>query len=271
MRTRGQAAKVAAVTGGAHLAGKPKPDGTPSLSRYVDVGADFEAHRAAVESVSVLFDLYDGDADGYAQTGSPGEPLPTGWVVTAAKFEVQWPTEPERAALVRSHFGARRKAFNWGLAQVKADLEAKTIDPSHESVGWDPGSLRWAWNHAKEEVAPWWAQNSKEAYSSGLTDLARALGNWSASKMGRRKGPSHHHRAGDRRSAGQGEHPPSATKCHRGPGPDLEHDAVAAVGAVVRLDRLRDAHTDHRAHRHPAVGSRRGRSRRADLGNRRHD
>jgi putative transposase len=188
MRTRGQAARIAAATGGAHLAGKPKPDGTPTLSRYVDVGADFEAHRAAVESVSVLFDLYDGDADSYAQTSLPGEPLPSGWVVTAAKFEVQWPTEPERAALVRSHFGARRKAFNWGLAQVKADLDAKTVDPSHESVGWDLGSLRWAWNRAKDEVAPWWAQNSKEAYSSGLTDLARALHNWSAGKNGKRKG-----------------------------------------------------------------------------------
>jgi putative transposase len=39
------------------------------LSRYVDVGADFEAHRAAVESVSVLFDLYDGDAAGYTASG----------------------------------------------------------------------------------------------------------------------------------------------------------------------------------------------------------
>ena len=58
MRTRGQAERVAALTGGSHLAGKSKPDGTPTLSRYVDVGPDFEAHRAAVESVSVLFDLY---------------------------------------------------------------------------------------------------------------------------------------------------------------------------------------------------------------------
>jgi putative transposase len=189
MRTRGQAARIAAATGGAHLAGKPKPDGTPSLSRYVDVGADFEAHRAAVESVSVLFDLYDGDADCYAQTGSPGEALPTGWVATAAKFEVQWPTEPARAALVRSHFGARRKAFNWGLAQVKADLDAKAVDPAHEPVGWDLGSLRWAWNRAKDVVAPWWAENSKEAYASGLADLVRALANWSSSKNGKRKGP----------------------------------------------------------------------------------
>jgi putative transposase len=188
MRTGKQAAKVAELTCGVQLPGKPRKDGTVQRSRYVDVGTDFEVHRAAVESVSVLFDLYDGDADGYAVSGSPGETPPTGWVVTAAKFEVDWPADPARAALVRSHFGARRFAFNWGLARAKADLDAKPIDPAHESVDWDLKSLRWAWNRAKDAVAPWWAENSKEAYSSGLADLARALTNWSASKDGTRKG-----------------------------------------------------------------------------------
>lgn len=136
----------------------------------------------------MLFELYDGDADSYVQTGSPGAPSPTGWTVTAAKFEVEWPAEPQRAGLVRSHFGARRKAFNWGLAKVKADLDAKAVDSEHESVGWDLSSLRWAWNRAKDEVAPWWAENSKEAYSSGLADLARALDSWSASRNGTRRG-----------------------------------------------------------------------------------
>jgi putative transposase len=109
-------------------------------------------------------------------------------MVTAAKFEVDWPADPDREALVRSHFGARRKAFNWGLAQVKADLDAKAVDPAHESVGWDLGSLRKVWNRAKDEVAPWWATDSKECYSSGLADLARALDNWKASKNGTRQG-----------------------------------------------------------------------------------
>jgi putative transposase len=158
------------------------------LSRFVDVGADFEAHRGAVESVSVLFDLFDGDAASYAAIGSPGAMLPTGWMVTAAKFEVEWPAEPDRAGLVRSHFGARRKAFNWGLDRVKADLDAKSVDPGHESVRWDLGSLRKAWNRAKDEVAPWWAVNSKEAYSAGLADLAQALSNWSTSRNGTRAG-----------------------------------------------------------------------------------
>jgi putative transposase len=158
------------------------------MSRYVDVGPDFEVHRQVVESVSVLFDLYDGDSGSYVASGSPGEQVPTGWLVTAAKFEVEWPADAERAALVRSHFGARRFAFNWGLARVKADLDAKTVDPGHESVGWDLSSLRWAWNRAKHEVAPWWAQNSKEAYSAGLADLAQALSNWSTSRDGKRRG-----------------------------------------------------------------------------------
>ncbi|MGH3523540.1 MAG: IS607 family element RNA-guided endonuclease TnpB [Mycobacterium sp.] len=188
MRTRKHAAKIAELTCGRQLPGKPKPDGTPTVSRYVDVGKDFDAHRPVVESVSVLFDLYDGDTDDYAATGSPGEKLPTGWMVMAAKFEVDWPAQPDRAALVRSHFGARRKAFNWGLAQVKADLDARKTDRGHELVGWDLGSLRWAWNRAKDEVAPWWAENSKECYSSGLADLAQGLANWSASKNGTRQG-----------------------------------------------------------------------------------
>lgn len=114
MRTRAQAAKVAELTGGMQLAGKPKPDGAVVLSRYVDVGGDFEPYRVEVESVSVLFELYSGDVGGYAATGLLGEKLPSGWVVTAAKFEVEWPADAGRAALVRSHFGARRKAFNWG-------------------------------------------------------------------------------------------------------------------------------------------------------------
>jgi putative transposase len=167
MRTCRQAARVAELTGGVQLPGKPKRDGTLTLSRFVDVGADFEARRAVVESVSVLFDLFDGDADGFAATGSPGEKLPTGWVVTAAKFEVEWPAEADRAALVRSHFGARRKAFNWGLAQVKADLDACRTDPGHESVDWDLGSLRWAWNRAKDTVAPWWSLIPRSAIRRG--------------------------------------------------------------------------------------------------------
>ncbi len=109
-------------------------------------------------------------------------------MVTGAQFEVGWPTDPQRGRLVRSHFGARRKAFNWGLAQVKADMDARRTDPTHESVEWTQAALRKVWNRVKDQVAPWWAENSKEAYSTGLADLATALSNWKASKTGNRQG-----------------------------------------------------------------------------------
>jgi hypothetical protein len=71
MRTVAQAGKVAAGTGGAQLPGKPDRNGTPRLSRRVDVGADFEVHRAAVEAVSVLFTLFD-DSGGEVAPSVPG-------------------------------------------------------------------------------------------------------------------------------------------------------------------------------------------------------
>jgi putative transposase len=57
------------------------------------------------------------------------------------------------------------------------------------SLWWSAYSLRETWNQVKNTIAPWWADNSKEAYASGLANLAAALGNWDASKNGKRRGP----------------------------------------------------------------------------------
>ena len=48
--------------------------------------------------------------------------------------------------------------------------------------------MRKDWNRVKAQVAPWWAECSKEAYNTGLDQLARALKNWSDSRKGERKG-----------------------------------------------------------------------------------
>ncbi|SDM56247.1 putative transposase [Lentzea albidocapillata subsp. violacea] len=98
--------------------------------------------------------------------------------------------------MLRSHCGAQRFAFNWGLARVKANLDQRAAERSYDlegpeltpPVNWSAYGLRKDWNLAKEEVAPWWSENSKEAYSSGLANLATALRNWTASRDGRRKG-----------------------------------------------------------------------------------
>ncbi len=52
-------------------------------------------------------------------------------------FEVAWPNDPDAASKVRSQFGARRFAFNWALARVKADMDAKKVDSSRVSVPWN--------------------------------------------------------------------------------------------------------------------------------------
>jgi putative transposase len=96
---------------------------------------------------------------------------------------------PEQDAVLRSHCVGQRCAFNWGLALVKANLEQrwaqKTYDiPDAEltpSLNWSAYDLRKLWNRAKDVTAPWWAEDSKEAYSSGLANLATALSNWNAS------------------------------------------------------------------------------------------
>ncbi|WPD18938.1 IS607 family element RNA-guided endonuclease TnpB [Thermaerobacter composti] len=106
-------------------------------------------------------------------------------VLQAYRFALD-PTPRQQRALA-SHVGARRFAFNWGLALVKERLEARARGEDVE-VPWTLPDLRREWNRQKHLIAPWWRENSKEAYSSGLNGLARALQNWSKSHKGQRKG-----------------------------------------------------------------------------------
>ena len=113
--------------------------------------------------------------------------IPDGWVVRGFRFEVE-PTSPEQPARIRQHFGARRFAYNWALAQVKVNLAARQADPSVPLLPWNFYQLRRRWNQAKAEVAPWWPTCSKEAYASGIADLVQALHTWTDAKAGRRAG-----------------------------------------------------------------------------------
>jgi putative transposase len=103
---------------------------------------------------------------------------------------------PVQARALASHCGAARKAFNEGLAHVKRCLDQREAQRSYgvpddllTEVPWSLSALRRWWNASKDTLAPWWAENSKEAYNSGLDALARGLGQWSASRSGKRRGP----------------------------------------------------------------------------------
>jgi putative transposase len=106
-------------------------------------------------------------------------------VTQAYQFALD-PTPRQRRALA-SHCGAARVAYNWGLQLVEARLQQRRAGKDAD-LPWTLFQLQWEWNRAKQQVAPWWAENSKEAYKSGLDGLARALRNWTDSRAGRRKG-----------------------------------------------------------------------------------
>lgn len=96
---------------------------------------------------------------------------------------------PRQERLLESHAGAARFAYNAGLAHVKDMLERQ------EKPEWSYYALRRWWNANKDALAvsmetgkPWWPENSKESYNSGLESLADALRNFSKSRKGRRKG-----------------------------------------------------------------------------------
>ena len=83
------------------------------------------------------------------------EPRP-GHVVQAYTFALD-PNVGAQARL-RSHRGAARRAFNWSLARVNANLAQRKAERSYgiaeqdltPALDWSAYSLRKAWNAAKE-------------------------------------------------------------------------------------------------------------------------
>ncbi len=75
--------------------------------------------------------------------------VPERWCVQAFQFTLD-PSSEQARALAR-HFGARRRAYNWAVATLKADIEAwhatgtETPKPSLQG-------LRKRWNQVKNDV-----------------------------------------------------------------------------------------------------------------------
>ena len=92
------------------------------------------------------------------------------------------PSQAQERAL-RSHAGAARFAWNWGLAKCKERYAAERR--------WYPAAdLHKLWN-AQKKTDPglvWWAENSKCCYQEAFRNLERALGDFIKSKKGRRRG-----------------------------------------------------------------------------------
>jgi putative transposase len=149
-------------------------------------------------------------------------------VIRAYLFALD-PTDRQDAAF-RSHCGAQRVAYNWCLAQVRANWAQRAAEQTYGLTGdqltpWiatSAYSLRKAWNAAKPVVAPWWAENSKEAYAAGCANLAAALGN---RKAGRAKMPRFKSKRRARMTC-------RFTTGAFGLGPDRRHIQLPVIGVV---------------------------------------
>jgi putative transposase len=112
---------------------------------------------------------------------TPDGKVVKGWVVALD------PT-PEQADKFRRDCGARRFAYNWAVAQIKTSFDTGKTTGQYDPTVWSAYGLRKRWNTVKADTAPWWAENSKEAYANGIADATTSLKNWHDSKTGKRKG-----------------------------------------------------------------------------------
>ena len=87
-------------------------------------------------------------------------------VVQAYRFALDPSAAQERA--LRSHAGAARFAWNWGLARCQERYAA-------EGTWYSAVDLHRLWNAQKkaDPALAWWAQNSKCSYQEAFRDLDR--------------------------------------------------------------------------------------------------
>lgn len=84
-----------------------------------------------------------------------------------------------------SHSGAVRYAYNWALGKVKTNWDARKNDPTVPYINTTMIGLRKVWNQEKHALAPWYGENSKEAYESGLRNLSIAVSRYYKKVSGR--------------------------------------------------------------------------------------
>jgi putative transposase len=113
---------------------------------------------------------------------------PDGWVVQAFSFAID-PTD-EQLAIIARFFGARRKAYNWALEQIKAGIDAYHAT----GVYYERPSLyglRKRWNAEKSAICvntetgeTWWPEVSKEVFADGIRGAVDAYWRWQGSRAG---------------------------------------------------------------------------------------
>ena len=109
--------------------------------------------------------------------------VPEGWGVQAFRFTLD-PTEDQARALAR-HFGARRKAFNWTVATLKADIDAWHATGVETAKPSPAGAAETLEHRQRPRCASTprpgrcgGRECSKEAYADGIAGAVDAYWNW---------------------------------------------------------------------------------------------
>src|SRR5437763_15436109 len=118
--------------------------------------------------------------------GSPGIVVTpatgaTPWMIRQAyRFALDPSAAQEQ--MLRSHAGAARFAWNWGLAKCQERYDA-------ERRWYSAAELHKLWNAEKRADLRlgWWSENSKCAYQEAFRDLDRALKDFIRSMQAERK------------------------------------------------------------------------------------
>ena len=98
-------------------------------------------------------------------------------------YKFAFDSTPAQTWAFRSHAGAARFAWNWGLAKCNERYEA-------EGKWYSAIDLHKLWNAEKkaDPAFAWWSENSKCAYQESFRDLDRALRDFVKSRNGERRG-----------------------------------------------------------------------------------
>ena len=110
--------------------------------------------------------------------------------------EVVLDPSPSQQRWLRSYVGSMRAAYNWALAEVRDNLDVRrderargvAEDDLTPALSWSRESLMARWRDQRDRVHPWHRDVSIHAFRTGIDNAAAALGNFSASRSGRRRG-----------------------------------------------------------------------------------
>ena len=106
---------------------------------------------------------------------------PTGRVIV---FQLTLNPTTDQMQQFHSHLGAVRFSYNWALELIQRNYLDFQKDPTVDRLKIGHTSILKQWNLAKTEIAPWWQDNAKEAYDTGILNAVAAYQNFFKSHSG---------------------------------------------------------------------------------------